>query len=145
MKTSLALVAALLLTGSALHAQNLPAAQVPAAAVAAFRKAYPQVKDVRWEKEKNQFEAGFTQNKIKMSVLLSATGELLETETDMAPGLLPAPVKTKLATQYKGYKVTEAAKIVTAGTGAITYEAEVSRGGKSRDVLFSADGQEVDQ
>jgi hypothetical protein len=48
-----------------------------------------------------------------------------------------------LATNYKGAKITEAAKIVTAATNATTYEAETSQGGKHRDVRFNADGTEV--
>ena len=40
-------------------------------------------------------------------------------------------------------KVSEAAKIVAVKTGEVTYEAEVREKGKSRDVLFTADGREV--
>lgn len=146
MKNYLILLGATLAGASSpLLAQQLPATQVPAAVAAAFRKAYPLVKNVQWEKEKNQFEAGFTQNNIQTSVLLSATGELLETETELPPSRLPEPVKSKLATHYKAYKVLEAARIVTARTDAVTYEAEVSLAGKRRDVFFSADGREVSQ
>ncbi|RYE04846.1 MAG: hypothetical protein EOP33_08370 [Rickettsiaceae bacterium] len=74
-----------------------------------------------------------------MSALLSPAGALLETETDMAPSHLPAPVRATLARAYPGYKVTEAATIVAA-SGATTYEAEVSKHGKRRDVVFHADG-----
>jgi len=117
--------------------------QVPAAAVAAFKQAHPSAKSVTWEREAANYEAGFAQGKDEISVLITPSGALLETETEMPPAQLPAAVRTKLATQYKGYKVTEAAKIVTAATGATTYEAEVSRAGKKMDVLFNADGSEA--
>ena len=145
MKTAfLTLVAALLLTGTA-HAQKMKAAQVPAAAVATFYKTFPTVKAVQWEKEGTDFEAGFDMGKAEMSAVFTAAGILKETETEMAISQLPAPVQKALAANYKPYKITEAAKIVTAATGTTTYEAEVTRGGKHRDVLFNADGTEVKQ
>ena len=48
-------------------------------------------------------------------------------------------MRTKLASDYKAYKVTEAATLVSA-KGKTTYEAEVSKGGKSPDVLFNGNG-----
>jgi len=127
------------------HAQKLAAAQVPAAATAAFKKAFPGVQGAKWEKEDGHFEAGFTQGGSEMSALLTPAGELLETETEMRPSQLPVPVREVLATRYKAAKVTEAAKILTHKTGAVTYEAEVREGGKKHDLIFTADGKEVPQ
>lgn len=143
MKTLLLTLAAAALLAPAAHAQKLAAAKVPAAATAAFRQHFPAVKTVQWEKEGADYEAGFTQGQAEMSAVITAAGVLKETETEMPVAQLPAPVQKALATQYKGAKVTEAAKIVTAATGATTYEAEISQGGKHRDVLFNADGSAV--
>ena len=143
MKTAfLTLVAALLLTGAA-HAQKVKAAQVPAEAVATFKKTFPTVKTVQWEKEGADFEAGFNLGKTEMSAVFTAAGVLKETETEMAVSQLPAPVQKALAANYKAFKITEAAKIVAAATGLTTHEAEVAQGGKHRDVLFNADGTEA--
>ncbi len=143
MKTAFLTLASAVLLTSAAHAQKVPAAQVPAAAVATFNKSFPTVKAVKWAKENGDYEAGFDLGKAEMSVVFTAAGVLKETETEMAVGQLPAPVKLALAANYKAYKITEAAKILTAATGITTYEAEVSRGGKHHDVLFNADGTEV--
>ena len=143
MKTAFLTLAAAVLLTSAAQAQKVPAAQVPAAAVATFKKSFPTVKAVKWEKEGADYEAGFDMGKAEMSAVFTAAGVLKETETEMAVGQLPAPVKSALAANYKAYKITEAAKIVTAATGITTYEAEVSQGGKHHDVLFNADGTEV--
>ena len=136
------LLAAGLLAGPA-HAQKMTAAQVPAAATALFKKTFPTVKTMKWEKEGADYEAGFRMGQAEMSAVITAAGVLKETETEMPVAELPAPVQKALAANYKAYKITEAAKIVTAATGAATYEAEVSQGGKHRDVLFNADGTEV--
>ncbi len=142
MKNILLAASALLLAGPA-FAQKLTPGQVPAAVAATFQEAFPKATAVKWEKENGNYEAGFRQAGAKMSALLSASGQLKETETSLTPSALPAPVRAALAARYKGLKVNEAARIVAADTGAVMYEAEVRQNGKTRDVLFTADGGEV--
>ncbi|GAB3327689.1 hypothetical protein ACFQT0_28070 [Hymenobacter humi] len=136
-KTLFSTLLAVLALGA--QAQMLKPAQVPAAARATFKAKFPLVKTNSWEKEGDKYEAGFKQNGITMSALITPAGELVETESDMSPAKLPAAVRAKLASDYKAYKVTEAAVLVSA-SGATTYEAEVSKGGKHQDVVFNADG-----
>ncbi len=139
MKQALIMAAfALALTAPA-HAQMLKPAQVPAAAAATFKAKFPTVTTNTWEKEGDKYEAGFKLNGSTMSALITPAGVLTETETDMSPAKLPAAVRAKLAGEYKAYKVTEAATLVSAD-GKTTYEAEVSKGGKHQDVVFNADG-----
>lgn len=78
-----------------------------------------------------------------MSALFDAAGALQEIETSLAVHALPAPVRRALAAHYPGLQVREAAKIVAARTGAVTYEAEVRQNGRPRDLLFAADGREL--
>ena len=143
MKTLLLTLAAAALLAPAAHAQHVAAANVPANAMATFKQHFPTVKTVKWEKEGADYEAGFEMDKAEMSAVITAAGVLKETETEMPVAQLPAPVQKALAAKYKGSKITEAAKIMTAATGATTYEAEISQGGKHHDVLFNADGTEV--
>ena len=138
----ISLVAAALLAPAA-HAQKVAAANVPATVATTFKQSFPTVKTVKWEKEGADYEAGFDMGKAEMSAVITAAGVLKETETEMAVAQLPAPVQKVLAANYKTCRITEAAKIVTAGTGATTYEAEVSQRGQHHDVLFNADGTEV--
>ncbi len=139
MKQVLILAAFALALVAPAHAQMLKPAHVPAAAKATFKAKFPEVTSNTWEKEGANLEAGFKQGGKTMSAVITPAGELLETETDMTAAQLPAAVRAKLASDYKAYKVTEAATIVTAD-GKTTYEAEVSKGGKHQDVLFNADG-----
>ncbi|MCC3160159.1 PepSY-like domain-containing protein [Hymenobacter sp. 15J16-1T3B] len=140
MKKTLLLLA--LTTGAAVavQAQELTAKQVPAAVTAAFHKAHPAAKQVKWEKEDGNYEAEFKQGAEELSVVMTADGKLLETETEIRVAQLPAAVRGKLTSAYAGYQVTEAAKIVTAATGATTYEAELRKPGKKMDVIFDASG-----
>ena len=139
MKNAMIMAAFALALAAPAHAQMLKPAQVPAAARATFKAKFPLVKTNSWEKEGDKYEAGFKQDGITMSALITPAGELVETESDMSPAKLPAAVRAKLASEYKAYKVTEAAVLVSA-SGTTTYEAEVSKGGKHQDVVFNADG-----
>ena len=142
MKKVMIMAAFALALAAPAHAQMLKPAQVPAAARATFKAKFPLVKTNSWEKEGDKYEAGFKQNGVTMSALITPAGELVETESDMSPAKLPAAVRAKLASDYRAYKVTEAAVLVSA-SGATTYEAEVSKGGKHQDVVFNADGSLV--
>lgn len=139
MKKLLLPLALLLLAGGA-QAQKLAASQVYTAAKTAFKAKFPSVTNPTWEKEDKAYEASFKLNGKSMSALITPAGELLETETELSPAELPAAVRATLARDYKDYKVREAATIVKAN-GKTVYEAEVAKGGKKQDVLFTADGK----
>ncbi|MGM9478350.1 hypothetical protein ACS5PU_18130 [Pedobacter sp. GSP4] len=125
----------LLATGtvSLAQAQKLNATKVPAEVKAAFAKLHAGTK-VSWEREKHDYEAGFTLNGKETSEVYSAKGLLLETEVEIKSTELPAAVLAKL----KGAKITEAAKITKADR-TIYYEAEV----KGKDLLFDPNGNPV--
>lgn len=66
---------------------------IPAAVKNAFAKAYPNTIGVKWDKEKtDEQEANFKNNAIPMSLLYTAKGELLETETEIVVAAFPAKV-----------------------------------------------------
>lgn len=108
----------------------------PEVVKAAFAKEYPEADDLEWEQEGANYEAEFEQNDEEMSVLIDASGKILETEVEIAVESLPAAVKTYVNEHYKAQKIKEAAKIVSA-VGITTYEAEIKDG----DLLFDANGQ----
>lgn len=135
----------LLLLGGALLASAAPAqkvapAQVPAAARSAFHAKFPAVQLVTWEKEGANFEAGFKLKGKTLSAVITPAGALQETETNMPPAQLPAAVRATLARTYQAYTLTGAATIAKAD-GTTVYEAEVAKGGRKQDVLFTADGR----
>ena len=109
--------------------------KIPAIVKAAFEKAYPQVKDAKWEKENGNFEAGYTENKSKKSVLLDAKGKVLETEYEIPLTNLSKAITDYVAKNYPNKKVKGAAKI-TDFNNKVTYEAEV----KGMDILFDDKG-----
>jgi hypothetical protein len=107
----------------------------PAAVKASFTKLYPSVTKVKWGKEDANWEAEFDMNKVEMSCLFDATGNLLETESEIEISALPKGVAEYITKNYSGQKIKEASKIVDAKK-VTTFEAEVKEG----DLIFDANG-----
>lgn len=116
-------------------AQKTQDKNVPAAVKSSFQKQYPDAKEVKWEKENGNYEAEFEQTETDYSVLLDASGNILETEIEISSDALPAKAKEYISKNYAGQKIKEAAKIIDA-KGTVTYEAEI----KGTDLLFDSNG-----
>lgn len=110
-------------------------AAIPAVVEAAFKKHYPNIIDADWEKEAANYEVSFEVNKAETSVVIDPSGQILETETEVAVNTLPQNIRDYVAVHYKGQKIKEAAKIVLAD-GSIQYEAEVGK----KDLIFDTNG-----
>ena len=78
-------------------------------------------------------------NKVEMSANFSADGTLMETETEIAPSVLPKAATEYITKNYAGSKIEEAAKIVNS-KGITVYEAEVKHGKEEFELLFDATG-----
>ena len=114
----------------------------PAAVAGAFRRGHAAATGLAWSRERDGgYEASFTEGGEAMSVVYAADGTPGEVETEIAVADLPAPVAAALARDHAAATVNEAARILDAGT--TTYEAEVSEGGRTRDLMFTADGSPV--
>ncbi|PKP22446.1 MAG: hypothetical protein CVU05_03960 [Bacteroidetes bacterium HGW-Bacteroidetes-21] len=131
-------------TVSCAYSQKLKDNEVPALVKNKLTSVYPNLSDVKWEMEDGKYEAEFDVNKVETSVVIDATGNLLETETEIEPSALPQTIQTYCAQNVPGKKIKEAAKIVDAA-GKISYEAEIDKA----DYLFDSAGnfikKEVEQ
>jgi hypothetical protein len=134
MKTILMMLT-FLLGVSQVNAQKVKEADVPAAVKKTFATHYSTVKEAKWEKEGNNYEAEFDLNKVETSVLIDPSGNLMETETEIAVAELPQPASAYITKNLKDQKIKETAKIIDA-KGIVTYEAEVG----STDYLFDSKG-----
>jgi len=109
--------------------------KIPETVQDAFKKHYPNITDVNWEKEGSDYEAEFKNGEMETSVVIDASGKILETETAMETSALPKTILSYLEANYKGQKVKEAAKIVL-NDGTVHYEAEVNK----KDLIFDNNG-----
>ena len=118
------------------NAQKVSEKEVPAVVKSAIHKNHPNAKDLKWEKEKGNYEAGFEVGEQDYSVLIAASGQIIETEVEIKVDALPAGVKEYVSKNYAGQKIKEAAKITDA-KGVVTYEAEL----KGKDLIFDQSGK----
>lgn len=140
MKTIIITVAVIVLSMNAASAQKVKEAEVPKAVITSFQTHFKGAKADAWDKEKNgEFEAEFKMNRVEMSANFSADGTLMETETEIAPNVLPKSAIDYITKNYPGIKIEEAAKIINS-KGVTVYEAEVKQGKEEIELIFDASG-----
>ena len=135
MKKSVIIVVTLVLSTIA-FAQKVKATKVPEIVTKSLISNYPNAKNVKWDKEENNYEASFENNKTENSVLFNSNGKIIETEVEISTAQLPKSILSYLSKNYKDQKVKEAAKIISE-KGIVTYEAEI----KGKDLLFDENGK----
>ncbi len=111
---------------------------VPAVVVKSLTGAYPYAKRIKWDKESPNYEANFDNDKKEYSVLLSATGEILETEVEIPNSELPAAILDYMKNNYPDQKINETA-MITKENGEQQYEVEIKAG----DLIFDGSRQLV--
>jgi len=114
-------------------------AQVPAAVRNAFRHAWPTARATKYTSEhengRTVYEIESVDGTVHRDLLLAADGAILETETQVAPAQLPAPVRT--AAEAHGAHINVAELVVTGRD--TTYE--ISIRGKSHKLHLRPDGR----
>ena len=118
------------------HAQKINEKNVPPVVKATLQKQFPTAKNVIWEKEKENYEAGFKINETNYSALLTPAGDMIETEIEISVTALATSITNYIAKHYPKQKIKEAAKITNA-KGEVTYEAEVN----NKDLIFDHSGK----
>lgn len=116
-------------------AQKITKKQLPVAVQAKFSQLNPGVSTEKWGKEGGNYEAEYMVGKVEHTTVLSPLGILVQTETDIKPGLLPVPVLAAVKKANPGAKISEAAEIIDP-TGKISYEAEI----KGIDYIYDISG-----
>ncbi|MFV8334741.1 PepSY-like domain-containing protein [Flavobacterium sp. RSP29] len=109
--------------------------EVPQIIQKALHEKYPNAKGVKWDKEKNNYEASFNVNQVDNSILFNWEGKIVETEVEIQITKLPKNALDYINMHFKNQKVKEAAKIINQ-KGTVIYEAEI----KGSDLLFDENG-----
>jgi hypothetical protein len=118
-------------------------AKVPKEVKAAFEKQYPNTADVKWSKEGNKgYEADFKLEGKNISVVLDKKGEIKETETSIPVSELPKPITPFIEKKHTGSNITAAYKIVNS-KGKVTFETEITKGKKTKELIFDQDGKHI--
>ncbi len=130
------LIVALALFVGTIYGQE---SKVPDRAKTKFNALYPNAEKVKWDVEDNNYEVGFEADDVEMSLLFNAKGNVVEVETALEEDDLPSVVEKSVEKNFKGWEIKEAAKIVR--DGKTTYEAELKKGNRKMDAIFTQGGK----
>ena len=139
MKKSVMMIA-LIMFSFASFGQKTKEQNVPQIIKNALHEKFPNATEVKWDKEENNYEASFKNNKVDNSILFNANGKIIETEIAITVSQLPKKALQYLNDNYKNQKVKEVAKIVTE-KGTVIYEAEI----KGKDLFFNENGNFINK
>jgi hypothetical protein len=142
MKKIIVLFASILLISLMGYSQNIASDKVPVQVKQAFAKKFPLATDVKYEMEKKDYEINFRDHGVEMSANFDATGQWLETETEINESDLPKEVSSSVVKNFKGFKISEIAKVETPEKGLI-YELNLKNNKEGYEVQFAPTGEIV--
>ncbi|MFV5690241.1 PepSY-like domain-containing protein [Flavobacterium sp. ZT3R25] len=131
----LAMVVTLSILSFISFGQKVKEKNVPQVIKTALHQKYSNAKEIKWDKEENNYEASFDINGVDNSVLFSQDGKIVETEVEIQINQLPKNALDYLNVNFKNARIKEAAKIINL-KGKIIFEAEI----KTYDILFDEKG-----
>ena len=136
-----ALAAALALPATAKE-RPLSRAKVPPPVLAAFEKAYPKAKAIRFAEEtqdgKKAYEIESQDGSKRRDLLYAADGTVLEIEETIPPADLPATVRDAVAKQAPKATIKRAEKVTRGET--VRFEVELS-GTTTKELVFDVNGK----
>lgn len=143
--TALALGLVALLWAQEQHEQQISRKGVPAAVLAAFEKLYPNAKVKGYSKETDNgqlvYEVESQEGAVTRDVTYTADGTLVSIEETLETGALPPGVQAALDKNFPGGKIRKAEKITKSGV--VTYEFKIKHNGRTTEVVFDPEGNEV--
>jgi hypothetical protein len=142
MKTSVLTLFALLISAFAI-AQDLDIKDVPGIVKSTAIIKFPDAKNLKWEKEKENYEVSFIIDNKEQSALIDSSGNLLQTETQISEDELPDSILPYVKVNYRRKKIRNFSKI-TEPNGKVYFEVEIYK----KDIIFDHKGnfvKEIDE
>ncbi len=138
-KMILSISAALLLSGL-VFAQDIPQRDVPSVIVNNFKKSFPKANSVDWEKEGNLYKVEFEMGWLNdYTVWYNQQGQRVKYEEEISKNKLPKSILDRINTDFKGYRVDDARKIIVGKT--VTYRVDLNSLKQDWDVVFDSNGK----
>ena len=130
-----------LVTSFFVRAQDLTEAQLPGEVKKTFTAAYPSASEVKWEKKKELYKAGFKTGKTDHDVWLSADGKVTKHRFEIKKEELPAVITETIKKDFSSYKIDDCEK--TEAKGIASYKVELKSDAGKKNVHFDADGKMI--
>lgn len=115
----------------------------PKTVMKAFKKAYPEAKEVYWEEEDEGYEVAFLSGSKGMEVLYSTKGKVIEIEEEIDYQDIPQSLIDALATNYPGMEITQPERITRGEM--VLYELTLVKDNISMESVFDQFGNIVEE
>ncbi|MGQ1908237.1 PepSY-like domain-containing protein [Marinifilum sp. RC60d5] len=136
---SIHLMAILLLSTGSILAKDIPKSHVPSVILNNFKKEFPKVNDVEWERKGDhynvEFEIGWFTD---YEVTYNAAGEAIKHKQEIKKSDLPKVVLEAIEQQYTEYRIDDVEKITE--NGVEMYKIELEKWGEDFDVMYLKNG-----
>jgi hypothetical protein len=127
MKTLILTLFTILISAFAM-AQDLEPKDVPGIVKSTVLLKFPDATNIKWGKEKDNYEVSFTLEKQEQSALLDNSGNLIQIEILITEDELPNSVLPYVKVNYRRKKIREISKITDAN-GKVFFEVEIYKKG----------------
>jgi hypothetical protein len=104
----------------------------------AFTKKFSSAQELKWEQEKNEWEAEFKLNGVEMSASFDNSGKWMETESEVKKEDVPAQVFKSIALKFNGFEIDEIEKVETNEFNG--YEIELEKEETEVEILCTTEG-----
>lgn len=142
MKISLLTIIALLFSGI-MFAQDIPQQDVPATILNTFKKAYPDVQKIDWEKKGEVYNAEFEIGRRDHEIWIDSEGSIIRHKEELRASELPESVSKAIMENHPGSRIDEVDKF-TEGNQTY-YKVELKNAGVENTIVVDHTGAPVDK
>lgn len=103
---------------------DIPTKDVPKAVINNFEKAFPDARDMEWEKEKDHYEVDFEVEETDFSARYDANGNRIMYKQDIRNQEIPDAVSSALQEDFAKYQVDDVEKVERDGKAYYQIELE---------------------
>lgn len=139
MKKSVIWLSAFMLIATLAYPNLIKPDKMPLFVKQSFTEKFPNVKDVRCTKNKNEYKITFDDKGMKKLAIFDEYGKWLETATEVKIAAIPAVIKTSVAKNFEGYSISEPVSVETPDL-APYYQMNLRNGNIGYEVRFSLQG-----
>ncbi|PXW91163.1 putative PepSY-like beta-lactamase-inhibitor [Nitrosomonas sp. Nm84] len=119
--------------------------QVPKAVLEAFEKAYPNAKEVEFEKGmiegKAIYEVEYKENGREYEITYDSAGVILQIEETLDVKTLPEPIIQAITKAYPQATIEDAERVIKPDGTVTVYEVEIKTEGKKLELELDANGK----
>ena len=119
--------------------------EVPKAVLEAFEKAYPNAKEVEFEKEifegKAAYEVEYKENGREYEILYNSDGVILQIEETLDVKALPEPIIQAISKAYPKATIEDAERVIKSDGTVTVYEIEIKTEGKKLELELDSNGK----